>query len=111
MGKATLGYPSRTDAVLALRRERLSTNQIAARIGIEPKTVTALEHSAGRAKRRPRPAEQLGRTVLFSADILDALGPAAAKRGVHPNALARRIVEEVVDGDLVDAVLDDKGTS
>ena len=33
----------------------------------------------------------------------------AARRGLSVNALARRIVEEAVDGDLVDAVLDDGG--
>lgn len=105
--KPTLGYPSRTDAVLALRKQGRSTPDIAIALGVEVKTVSALEHSAGRGRRAPRPAEQLGRTILFPVDVLDALGPYAARRGVHPNALARRIVEEVVDGGLVDAVLDD----
>lgn len=104
--KPTLGYPTRTAAVEALREQRLSTGEIAARIGISRAAVTALEHSAGR--RKTRPAEQLGRTVLFPADVLEALRPHAERRGVHPNALARRIVECVVDDDLVDAVLDDR---
>lgn len=103
----TLGYPSRTEAVLALRAQRLSTRQIAHAIGIEQKTVLALEHSAGRKTRAPRPAEQLGRTIVFPVDVLDALAPHAAKRGVHVNSLARLIVTTVVDEDLVDSVLDD----
>jgi transcriptional regulator len=106
--KSTLGYPSRTDAVLALRRQGLSTAAIAAKIGIRNSAVTALEHSAGRAIRAPRPVEDLCRTVLFPIDVIDALGPHAARRGVHPNALARRIVEQVVDDGIVDAVLDDE---
>lgn len=104
-----LGYASRTDAVMGLRKQGRTTREIAAAIGVEMKTVTALEHSAGRSKRRLRPAEEMGRTVLFPAEVLDRLHPAAAARGVHVNALARRIVEEVVDGGLVDAVLDDGG--
>ncbi|WP_353641358.1 hypothetical protein [Mesorhizobium sp. WSM2239] len=104
--KATLGYPSRTDAVLALRAQRLSTREIAQRIGINESTVTALEHSAGRP-RKPRPVEELCRTVLFPMDVLDMLGPHAARRNMHPNRLARLIVETVVDEKMIDAVLDD----
>lgn len=106
--KRTLGFVSRTEAVLALRADGLSTRQIAARIGIEEKTVTALEHSAGRVKKRPsRPAEVNGRTILFPRDILDRLGPHAAKRCIHPNSLARMIVEIAVDEGLIDSILDD----
>lgn len=105
--KPALGYASRTEAVMALRSQRLSTAIIAQRLGIDQKTVTALEHSAGRSKRKPRPAEELGRTVLFPIDVLDALSPHAARRGMHVNQLARRIVEQVIDDDIVDAVMDD----
>ncbi len=105
--KPTLGYASRTEAVLALRAQRIPTAEIARRIGIAHKTVTALEHSAGRNRRAPRPSEALGRTIVFPTDILDALGPHAARRGMHVNQLARRIVETVVDENMVDAVMDD----
>ena len=105
--KPSLGYASRTDAVIALRNEGRSTRAISAALGISASAVTGLEHSAARPKRRPRPAEEMGRTVLFPADVLDSLRPHAAQRGMHVNALARRIVEEVVDDGLVDAVLDD----
>ena len=108
--KPTLGYPSRTEAVLALRLQGLTTKTIAGRLDMSESTVTALEHSAGRAKARPpRPAEINGRTVLFPRDILDRLGPHAAKRCVHPNTLARLIVETAVDEGLIDSILDDGG--
>jgi len=106
--KPTLGYATRTDAVLALRAQRVSTAEIARRLEIEPKTVTALAHSAGRRRRATRPSEEMGRTIVFPVDILDALRPHAAKRGMHVNSLARRIVETVVDEKMVDALLDDE---
>jgi len=111
MGKAipTIGCPSRTAAVIMLRNQRYTTSQIADRIGIEKKTVIALEHSAGR-QRQPRQSEQMGRTVVFPTDILDALKPHAERRSLSVNALARLIVETVADDDMVDAVLDDGET-
>lgn len=106
--KRTLGFASRTEAVLSLRAAGLSTAQIADKIGIGPQTVTALEYSAGRSTRRAkRPAEVNGRTILFPRDILDRLGPHAAKRCIHPNSLARLIVEIAVDEGLIDSILDD----
>jgi DNA-binding CsgD family transcriptional regulator len=106
--KPTLGFSNRTDAVIALRGQGLRTTEIATRIGIEPKTVTALEASAARSKSRAkRPAEEQGRTVVFPIDVLNGLRRPAERRGIHPNHLARLLIEAVVDGDLVDAVLDD----
>lgn len=109
--KPTLGYPSRTEAVLALREQGISTKEIAKRIGIATSTVVALEHSAGCSpKRAERPSEKLGRTIVVPIDVLDTLKPHATKRGISVNALVRRIVETVSDDDLVDGVLDDLET-
>lgn len=106
--KPILGYPSRTEAILAMRRQGLSTRVIADRLDISTGTVSALEHSALRSKTRAkRPAEEHGRTVLFPVDILDRLAPHAARRGMHANRLARLIIETVIDDGLVDSVLDD----
>lgn len=102
--KPALGYPSRTAAVLALRAERQTTDAIARQLGIEPKTVVALERSAERC--RALVAEG-NRTILFPAELLAALALHAAKRGMRANALARRLVEMAIEGDLVDAILDD----
>jgi len=107
--KPTLGYPSRTDAVLALRRQGLDDVEIAQRIGIRRGTVGALACSAERrSDRQRRPAETNGRTVVFPIDVLDALAPHAAARDISPNELARRLVETAIDEDLVDAILDDR---
>jgi len=105
--KPCLGYPSRTAAVIGLRQQGLSTRQIAESIGIEPKTVLALEVGASRPKRERSDYEYLGRAVLVPTDVLDALGPHAAKRGISVNGLARLIISTVVDEGMIDAVLDD----
>jgi len=105
--KPCLGYPSRTAAVHGLRANGLSTRQIADAIGIEDKTVLALEIGSSRPRREPRPTEQLGRTVVIPIDVLDALGPHAAKRGCSVNHLVRQIIATVADENMVDAVMDD----
>lgn len=104
--KPCLGYPSRTAAVHGLRSQGLPTRQIADAIGIEEKTVIALEIGSSR-KRPVRPSEELGRTVILPVDVLNQLGPQAARRGISVNHLARLIVSTVVDEAMIDAVLDD----
>ncbi len=108
--KLTLGYESRTAAVSALRADGLSTAAIAARIGIEPKTVAALEASAARAKRPSLPpisGPAVGRTVLIPFQDYAALRPHAARRAFTVDQLIRDIIEIVARDDMVDAVLDD----
>lgn len=105
----TLGWPTRTDAVLALRAQGKTSLEIAGMIGIPHKTVAALEHSAARrrAPRNDAVAGGAGRAVLFDPRVLARLGPNAASRGITTNELARRIVEAVACDNLVDAILDD----
>lgn len=104
--KPCLGYPSRTAAIRALRAKGQSTAAIAKAIGIEPKTVIALECSY-KPRRAPRSSEQLGRTVVIPIDVLAALGPHAAKRCISVNHLVRLIISTVTDEGMVDAVMDD----
>ena len=105
--KPCLGYPSRTAAVIGLRAQQLTTRQIARASGIEETTVVALECGSSRPRREPRPSEQMGRTVVIPVDVLDALGPHAAKRCISVNQLAREIIATVVDEGMIDAVMDD----
>ena len=102
--KPTLGYASRTAAVLALRGEGLSTTSIAARIGIEEKTVIALEASG---KRSRQIVAEGGGTILFPPNIMLRLRRVAALRTMSAGQLARRIIEIVLDDGIVDAVLDE----
>lgn len=96
--KPTLGYHSRTAAVVALRRQGLSSAEIAERIGITPKIVMDLETSAARRK---------GGSVALDARDFERLAPYAARRGIGAAKLAQRIIRAVLDDRMVDAVLDD----
>ncbi|KEZ00118.1 hypothetical protein AI27_12685 [Sphingomonas sp. BHC-A] len=105
--KPALGYPSRTAAVVALRAQGMNTSQIGNALGIANKTVVALEIGSSRPRREPGHSTMLGRTVVIPTDVLDALGPHAARRCISVNALARLIVTTVIDDGMIDAVLDD----
>ena len=107
--KPTLGYESRSAAVVGLRAKGASTAEIARRIGIFAKTVGALESSYARPKTRDQGPRDEGRAILLPADIIAKLTRHAARRGIHPNSLAREIVNRVVDENLIDAVMDDAG--
>lgn len=107
--KPCLGYPSRTAAVNGLRAEGMSTKMIADAIGIKENTVVALECSGARQRtmHEPKPGAAAGRGITVPVDVLNALAPHAARRGCHPNTLARTILCIVVDDNMVDAILDD----
>lgn len=106
---ACLGYPSRTSAVLALRAQGLSSRQIAARIGVEIKTVTALEGSASRCDRPGSRATSAptGAHLTIDLDTMRALRPHAARREQSVMQLAQELLRVLADDDLVDALLDD----
>jgi hypothetical protein len=105
--KPTLGYPSRTAAVLALKADGLKPAAIAEKIGISVAAVAALECSARRwAGARSRNPD-VCRTVLVPLGILQRLAPAARARGLRRETLAELIIETAVEDGLVDAVLDD----
>jgi hypothetical protein len=98
--------------VLALRDLGQSDREIARRIGIEPKTVSALAISAGRKRRdlargRSERFAGTGNGIVLPLDVQQRLRSAASRRRVSVHRLAIMIVETVADSDLVDAVLDD----
>lgn len=110
MAKPCLGYRSRTDAVLALRAQGLSYLDIARRVGIDSKTASALAASGARKSYRqqagaaaPPPAG-----IVLSKFTRAGLRTAAAARSLSIDALAIRLLDAIVDGELIDAVLDDR---
>ncbi|MBO9380295.1 hypothetical protein GG804_26370 [Sphingomonas histidinilytica] len=66
--KPCLGYPSRTDAIMAFRAQGRSTRDIADAIGITKSTVAALEASKRRDRSQPA-GPRGGRRILSDAQI------------------------------------------
>lgn len=106
-----LGYPSRTAAVLALRAQRLSTRDIARRVGIEAKTVSALLGSFARkdrpVSRRSHRAAPSGFAVRVDAETWTKLRNAGVRRGISAEMVALQLLMVAADDGLIDAILDD----
>ncbi len=105
----TLGYASRTDAVLALTRQGLGPREIAAKLEIDLDKVYALRAS-GRERIAPRlaPVNKPRRQIEIDSETLTALSRSAAARGVSVTELVRKLLAAIAEDDLVTAVLDDK---
>lgn len=62
---------------------------------------------ASQNKRRARPSEQMGQTIVVSKDVLERLSPAALERGISVPKLVRELLAAIADDDLTYAILDD----
>lgn len=62
-----------------------------------------------KGQRRGRSFDGVMTSVLIGADYIDRLQHHASKRVMTAPEICRRLIEEVVDGNLIDAVLDDQG--
>lgn len=100
------GFRSRTEAVVQLGRLGLTDAQIAEKLGISPNNVAALRASS---KRRMRPAERDGKTVVVPRETLTLLEAPASARAITPNELVRRLLDIIAEESLSDAILDDGG--
>lgn len=94
----TAGYPSRTDAVVALLAKGLTPREVADRCGISVEAVSALECSA---------RNRVGKPVKLPVDVTRILQKPADLRGMTVEQLATKIVTVVARDDMVGAVLDD----
>lgn len=105
MGKAKpcLGYKSRTAAAMALSAAGMNYKQIAAKIGVSDSAASGLLSSA----KNKRPSVEHQKTVCIDNDVLEALRPAAIRRGISVNKLCRELLACIADDDLADAILDD----
>lgn len=100
-----LGYPSRTEAAVALKAKGHDAHQIADMIGITVGNVHALLHYARTRALKTDPE----RSVYMRLTVRDiaALKPHAEARGLRPCELAARLIRALVEDNLIDAVLDD----
>lgn len=97
----TLGFPSRTAAVVSLYGQGLSTCEIEAVTGIPRPIIRAL-------RRNTRPKYRARRNMDLPADLRSRLHEHALRRGVHVHVLVRLLLEACLDEGLIDAVLDDQ---
>jgi len=105
MGRAKpcLGYPSRTAAALAMSAEGMNYKEIAHKIGINPGIASSLISGA----KNKRPSVERQKTVCIENEVLEALRPAAIRRGISVNKLCRDLLATIADDDITDAILDD----
>lgn len=97
--KPCLGYPSQKAAIAMMAARGLDSRDIARRARIPLSSVQA-EMSALRRSRI---------SFSVSGDVARELIPQAIARGITPGLLAQRVLENVLNGNLVAAVLDDVG--
>lgn len=97
----TLGYPSRSAAVTALRKECRSTREIAELIGVTQKTVLAMDqYNRSKATRN----HQL---IKVSPEVFQSLVRASRKRHLPVEQLTNRVLEIIVGDGLLEAIIDD----
>lgn len=105
----TLGYPTRTAAIVALSAKGIRSEQIAERLGITLNLVHVLKSAAKRrgpsAGLKNKPRNEVA--VQIDANDIKVLKPQADKRGIDVNELVRRLITAIADDGLVDGVLDD----
>lgn len=102
--KPTLGYESRTAAIVALRSRNLSAEQIARKIGVSVNAVQSLESHYRRLLAGRGAGSE---AISLTPEQRRLLYPYAAVRDITLNELVQRIIVLTIESDLVDAVLDD----
>ena len=105
MSKPCCGYPSVAAAVRGLLSEGHSVAQIAQMTGRSTHYVYASASRAGVPVGRA-----IGAKYGPLIDAVSLLQDHAEKRQMRPHMLAKRILIAAVEGDLIDAILDDGGS-
>jgi len=107
--KPCFGYPTRTEAVAAFVEAGMPRAEIAARIGIPTKSVSALLGESRRA--RPADEQVKRRSPQVVLQLTDAqrcaLREHAARRDLSLDRLLFDLLDVIVEDKLVDAILDD----
>lgn len=94
------------NAVSALRAIGKDTDEISAILGMTKAKIRSAERHA-MDQSAPKASASADRGMLLPGAVISELTKHAARRGIAPNTLARRIVETSLRENLVDAILDD----
>jgi hypothetical protein len=105
----TLGYPSKSQAAIALCAQGLSHRQIAEKIGVDPTAVGALLDSGLRRRRPVTRGGALEVRSILGSDIIKALQQAAEVRKTTVALVAARLLTHAARDGLITAILDDGG--
>jgi cyanate lyase len=99
----TIGYATRTEAVVTLRKAGLSTPEIMEKVGASnPSSVYCLERQARKkidTKRKVRLA------LVLHEDTLISLNPHAERRDITVNDLCQRLIETIVSANMTYEIL------
>lgn len=93
----TMGFPSKTAAVLALRGSGKRPKDVGRILNLSRKQVHALEYGSKRG------------TVSFPRDVLSLLTSPAKQRGLSVSGLAIALVATAALDNVIDAIMDDDG--
>jgi transcriptional regulator len=101
-GKPTLGYPSRTAAIFALKAQGKTEKQIAAELGMAEGSISSMiwKH------RRRRAFIENAVPLTIDGNLRADLEREARKRGVYVPTLINQLLRAIVVDKLVSAVLD-----
>jgi hypothetical protein len=99
--KPTIGFHSKTSAIVALRESGMSWSQIDKSLGLSPGAAASL---VTKAKKRQEKAVRL---FEMPANLWLDLERAAVRRNMQVNDFARKILIRVVVDKLYAAILDD----
>jgi len=109
-GIPTLGFETRTEAVVALRGEGKSREEVARELKTTANNVKNLEAYAAKTPavlKARRKQQQDRRRITISDPTVDTLERHALARSITFQELARRLLDAIARDGLVDNVLDD----
>ena len=107
-GIPTLGYETRTAAVLALRKEGMSRREVAQKLDTTIANVKNIEaYAAKKPEILKTRRKQYRRRITISVPTADNLERFASARSITFQELARRLLDTIARDGLVDSVLDD----
>jgi cyanate lyase len=99
----TIGYATRTEAVVALRKAGLSTPEIMEKIGADkPNSVYILERQN---RRKKDTTKKVRLALVLHEDTLISLNPHAERRDITVNDLCQRLIETIVSANMTYEIL------
>lgn len=99
--RPVLGYPSTTAAILAMRVEQRSTQEIAEAVGLQPSLVLQREYQARNAVKRTS-----HRQITLTRTLTLQLEAEAQRLAMSPARLAHLLLSILVEEGLAPAILD-----